>query len=85
MKSLKRKNAKWENICSAPPSPPHPETKRARIVFKNREKWKKGKKQILESKRKGEIRNRREKSLFCSGPNACRILSALGEGIVKIS
>ena len=26
-----------------------------------------------------------EKSLFCSGPNACRILSALGKGIVKIS
>ena len=26
-----------------------------------------------------------EKSLFCSGPNACRILSALGEGVVKIS
>ena len=84
MKSLKRQNAKWENICSAPPSPPHPETKRARIVFKNREKRKKGKKQIFkwEKRRKLEIG---EKSLFCSGPNACRILSALGKGIVKIS
>ena len=84
MKSLKRENAKWENICSAPPSPPHPETKWVRLVLRIQGKGKKRKKANFKvgEKEKLEIG---EKSLFCSGPNACRILSALGEGIVKIS
>ena len=79
MKSLKRKNAKWENICSAPPSPPHPETKWVRLVFKNSGKGEKKKKANFRvgEKEKLEIG---EKSLFCSGPNACRILSALEDG-----
>ena len=54
------------------------------VGFKNSGKEEKGKKTNFKvgEKEKLEIG---EKSLFCSGPNACRILSALGEGIVKIS